>query len=121
MYPSRYRSLKSVLLGVAAISAIASQNAYPADASNGNVLYNSSVGGIACSNAGCHGSDPTANMNKTMAGANDPNRIGNAISGNKGGTMGAAVKFSAAQLADIAAYIANPTAPQPAKRSRFSR
>lgn len=113
MTPSRYHLLKSVLLGVAAISTIASQSAYAADASNGKLLYNNAVGGIACSNSICHGPNPAADFNSTMKGANNPTVIGNAITSNAGGTMGAAVKFSAAQLADIAAYIANPDAGTP--------
>ena len=89
------------------------QGVLGADASNGKTLYNYKVGGIACSNVICHGPNPSANLNLTRAGGNNPTKIGNAITNNAGGTMGAAVKFTAAQLADIAAYIAKPDAGPP--------
>lgn len=82
--------------------------AQAADAANGKLLYQQSQGGIACANSICHGSNPAANLNSAMAGANNPDLIDQAVQNNAGGTMGAAVKFSKAQLADIAAFIANP-------------
>jgi hypothetical protein len=66
------------------------------------------VGGISCANAQCHGANPSANKQSVLKGANNPTLIASAISSNKGGTMGTAVKFTSAQLADIAAYLANP-------------
>ncbi len=108
-----FRHLKPIFVCAATVSTFVSQSAFSADASNGKLLYSYAVGGIACSNTICHGASPAANQNSTMAGANNPTLIGNAITANAGGTMGAAVKFSAAQLADIAAYIANPASSAP--------
>ncbi len=56
--------------------------------------------------ASCHGMPPSA-LN-VLKGANNPTVIANAISGNKGGMGMFSGKFTAADLADIAAYLAQP-------------
>ncbi|MBI4740369.1 MAG: hypothetical protein HY777_02165 [Betaproteobacteria bacterium] len=97
------RSCNSLLVGIAAITAAPFVNlpgAMAADAGNGKTLYNTAMGGVACSASICHGPSPAANLNSTMKGANNPAAISSAIAANAGGTMGAA---------------------EPAKRSRFSR
>ncbi len=47
-------------------------------------------------------------MNKILNGANAPSVISGAISANKGGMSMYAGKFTTANLADIAAYLATP-------------
>ena len=80
-----------------------------ADALNGKSLYlNGPVsGGASC--ASCHSSTPANNVNGILAAANQPSVISNAIATNKGGMGGLfSGKFSAAELADLAAFIGNP-------------
>jgi uncharacterized protein (TIGR03382 family) len=81
-----------------------------ADALNGKTLYlNGPVsGGTAC--AACHGATPANNVNGILSAANNPSVISAAFAANRGG-MGSLFngKFSAAELADLAAYIGNPT------------
>jgi MYXO-CTERM domain-containing protein len=92
----------ALLLGFASTS-----NA--ADALNGKSLYlNGPVsGGASC--ASCHSSTPANNVNGILAAANQPSVISNAIATNKGGMGGLfSGKFSAAELADLAAFIGNP-------------
>ncbi|MYM97729.1 choice-of-anchor D domain-containing protein [Duganella vulcania] len=85
------------------------QGANAADALNGKSLYlNGPVsGGATC--ASCHTASPANNVNGILAAANQPSVIQNAIATNKGG-MGSLFngKFSAAELADLAAFIGNP-------------
>jgi cytochrome c553 len=80
-----------------------------ADALNGKSLYlNGPVsGGATC--ASCHGATPANNVNGILAAANQPSVISNAFAANRGG-MGSLFngKFSAAELADLAAFIGNP-------------
>jgi MYXO-CTERM domain-containing protein len=93
----------ALLLGLASASANA------ADALNGKSLYlNGPVsGGASC--ASCHSSTPANNVNGILAAANQPSVISGAISANKGGMGGLfSGKFSAAELADLAAFIGNP-------------
>ena len=98
-------------LGLAALLAGAAYPAaHAADALNGKSLYlnGPTGGGTACS--ACHGASPAANVNGILAAANTPSVISNAISTNKGG-MGALFTgaFTATQLADLAAFIGNPS------------
>jgi MYXO-CTERM domain-containing protein len=88
---------------------LAAQAAQAADALNGKSLYlNGPVsGGATC--ASCHGPTPANNVNGILAAANQPSVISNAFAANLGG-MGSLFngKFSAAELADLAAFIGNP-------------
>jgi cytochrome c553 len=88
---------------------LAWQTAQAADALNGKSLYlNGPVsGGATC--ASCHGPTPANNVNGIQAAANQPSVISNAFAANLGG-MGSLFngKFSAAELADLAAFIGNP-------------
>ncbi|WP_343728471.1 choice-of-anchor D domain-containing protein [Duganella sp.] len=96
------------LAGLWALLALA-HGAHAADALNGKSLYlNGPVsGGTAC--ASCHGPTPANNVNGILAAANNPGVISSAFSANRGG-MGSLYngKFSAAELADLAAFIGNP-------------
>jgi len=94
--------------GIWALLALA-PSAQAADALNGKNLYlNGPVsGGTSC--ASCHGASPAANVNGIRAAANNPGVISNAFAANRGG-MGSLFngKFSAAEIADLAAFIGNP-------------
>ena len=83
--------------------------AQAADALNGKSLYlnGPTSGGTTCS--ACHGANPAANVNNVLAGANNPTVISSAFAANKGG-MGSLYngKFTAAEVADLAAFIGNP-------------
>jgi mono/diheme cytochrome c family protein len=99
----------AVLLAMVATLAGLSGQAMAADALNGKSLYlNGPVsGGASC--ASCHGASPASNVNGILAAANQPSVISNAFAANVGG-MGSLFngKFSAAELADLAAFIGNP-------------
>ncbi|GJI91411.1 choice-of-anchor D domain-containing protein [Duganella hordei] len=100
----------TVLLAVATnLAASLASSALAADALNGKSLYlNGPVsGGASC--ASCHGASPASNVNGILAAANQPSVISNAFAANQGG-MGSLFngKFSAAELADLAAFIGNP-------------
>jgi len=100
-----HRSLFSALVVLAFVPA-----AHAADALNGKSLYlNGPVGG-GTSCASCHGPSPAANVNGILAAANTPSVISNAFSANKGG-MGTLFngRFTTAEIADLAAFIGNPT------------
>jgi mono/diheme cytochrome c family protein len=71
------------------------------------VLYNA-IPGSALSCATCHTANPAANVSNVLNGANDPGQISNAIASNRGGMGALSGKLTSAQLADIAAYLANP-------------
>jgi trimeric autotransporter adhesin len=71
------------------------------------VLYNATPG-LAISCATCHTATPASNADNVLSGANNPSRIASAISGDTGGMGVLAGRFTAAQLADIAAYLATP-------------
>ncbi|WP_369679806.1 choice-of-anchor D domain-containing protein [Janthinobacterium sp. PC23-8] len=94
--------------GIWALLALA-PSAQAADALNGKNLYlNGPVsGGTSC--ASCHGASPASNVNGIRAAANNPGVISNAFAANRGG-MGSLFngKFSAAEIADLAAFIGNP-------------
>jgi cytochrome c553 len=96
--------------------------AQAADAWRGKGLYSSVPAGfLACANSGCHGANAAVNTNKIRNGANNPAVITSAINGNVGG-MGAfktaamaatGAALTATDIADIAAYIGNPTVTAP--------
>ncbi|SEO45169.1 Cytochrome c553 [Duganella sp. CF517] len=100
----RHAAAAALLLG------LASQSASAQDALNGRSLYqNGPVGGGGTCVA-CHGASPANNVSNIQRAANQPSVIAAAIARNAGGGMGQfAGRFSSAELADIAAYIANPT------------
>ncbi len=82
-------------------------NSFAADAVAGKTLYlNTSP--MACSV--CHGTDVSKNQAKILKGANNPNLITSAINGNVGGMGVYKTTLTATQIADIAAFIANPNA-----------
>ncbi|SFF78002.1 Thiol-disulfide isomerase or thioredoxin [Duganella sp. CF458] len=88
----------------------AAQYAQAADALNGKSLYlnGPTSGGTNC--AACHSASPTNNVSNILAAANNPSVISSAFAANKGG-MGSLYngKFSAAEIADLAAFIGNPS------------
>ncbi|MGW8393076.1 choice-of-anchor D domain-containing protein [Pseudoduganella sp. HUAS MS19] len=83
--------------------------AHAADALNGKSLYlnGPTSGGTTC--AACHGPSPANNVSNILAAADNPSVISAAFAANKGG-MGTLYngKFSAAEMADLAAFIGNP-------------
>ncbi|WP_082507077.1 MULTISPECIES: choice-of-anchor D domain-containing protein [unclassified Duganella] len=83
--------------------------AQAADALNGKNLYlnGPTSGGTSC--AACHSASPANNVSNIQAAANNPSVISSAFAANKGG-MGTLYngKFSAAEIADLAAFIGNP-------------
>jgi Abnormal spindle-like microcephaly-assoc'd, ASPM-SPD-2-Hydin len=90
------------------LSIITIAQAQVPDPVNGKTLYNTTVAGLSCGMGACHGADPSLNQNKVRNGANNPTIIQNAINAGIAGMNVFLGTFSAAQLADIAAYIANP-------------
>ena len=101
--PGRLRRVWPVLALVAFVPA-----AHAADALNGKTLYlNGPVGGGTACQA-CHGASPAANVNGIKAAADNPAVISSAISANQGGMGIFNGRFSAAELADLAAFIGNP-------------
>ncbi len=96
------------LFAIVFFALINAAQAQTPDPVNGKVLYNAAVSGLNCSNAGCHGADPSLNQNKIRNGANNPTIIQSAIATNTGGMALFTGAFTPTQLADIAAYIANP-------------
>ncbi|MET0266517.1 MAG: choice-of-anchor D domain-containing protein [Duganella sp.] len=102
----------ALLIGGALGAAVIAPNAAAqtaGNALNGRSLYlNGPVsGGASC--ASCHGASPAANVNGILRAANQPNVIANAISNNRGGMGGLfAGRFSATELQDLSAFIANP-------------
>jgi len=99
------RSLYSVFALLAFVPAV-----HAADALNGKNLYlnGPTSGGTSCSL--CHGPSPAANVSGILTAANKPDVISSAFSANKGG-MGTLYngKFTTAEIADLAAFIGNPT------------
>jgi uncharacterized protein (TIGR03382 family) len=102
------RQLRSASLG-AMLALASSMPAHAADALNGKSLYLNGPpgGGVSC--ASCHGSSPASNVNGILSGANNPALISSAWAANLGG-MGVLYngKFTAAQIADLAAFIGDP-------------
>ena len=80
--------------------------------SNGRSLYITPQvsGQFSCANAQCHSSDPTVNQNRIQDGANNPTAIATAINGGVSTMAFLRGRLSSTQLADLAAYIANPAA-----------
>lgn len=102
------RSLGAFFILLISLSGLAN-SAQAADALNGKSLYlNGPIsGGLSCAN--CHTATPSDNVSNVLAGANNPTRIANAIAQNRGGMGALKNKFSTAELADIAAFLGNPT------------
>jgi hypothetical protein len=97
------------MAGAILLLGLASASANAADALNGKSLYLNGPAGGGASCASCHSSTPANNVNGILAAANQPSVIANAIASNKGGMGGLfSGKFSAAELADLAAFIGNP-------------
>jgi uncharacterized protein (TIGR03382 family) len=103
--PGRVRRAWPMLALLACVPA-----AHAADALNGKNLYLNGPTGGGTSCATCHGTSPTANANHILNGANNPGVISGAITANTGG-MGTLFngRFTTAEIADIAAFIGNPT------------
>jgi len=101
----RRNGLATLLMLGAGFGSASAQNAL-----NGRSLYlNGPVGGGAnC--ASCHSANPANNVSGILRGANSPAVISAAIAANRGG-MGTLFngRFSAAELADLAAFIGDPT------------
>ncbi len=74
-------------------------------AANGKLLYGTAPAGVALACVACHGQPPD---NASRKGANKPSDISAAIVANRGGMGMYAGKYSAQQLADLAAYLAGP-------------
>src|SRR5471032_2985554 len=106
LWPQLAYLVSGLLLGVG----LAGRPALAADALNGKSLFlNGPVsGGASC--ASCHGPSPANNVNGILAAANNPGVISSAFAQNLGG-MGSLFngKFSASELADLAAFIGDPT------------
>ena len=86
--------------------------AFAQSVTNGHSLYITPQvsGQLSCSNAQCHTSDPTVNQNRIQDAANNPTAISTAISGGVATMAFLSGRLSSTQLADLAAYIANPAA-----------
>lgn len=93
-------------VALAGLAALHGTPALAADAGRGKLLYPG-----AC--ASCHGADPTRNRDSVLNGANRPSTIQSAINRNKGG-MGVLSGLSTVDVADIAAYLGNPSVATPA-------
>src|SRR5471032_59007 len=110
LWPQWASQLTYVLLGLLLGVGLAGRPALAADALNGKSLFlNGPVsGGASC--ASCHGPSPANNVNGILAAANNPGVISSAFAQNLGG-MGALFngKFSTSELADLAAFIGDPT------------
>jgi cytochrome c553 len=80
-----------------------------ADALNGKTLYAATPpsGGVACATSGCHNANPATNTNKILKGANNAALITSAINAGTGGMNILKNKWTAADINDIAAYLAN--------------
>ncbi len=103
-----YRTFPTVwtTLAFAAISSVA----HAQSVTNGRTLYTTPqvTGQFSCSNAQCHANDPTTNQNRIKNGANNATAIENAINGSVSDMAFLQGKLTSSQLADLAAYIANP-------------
>ena len=115
MKPSAYRPTLSALLALTlALTAFVTfpGAAHAQSVSNGRSLYITPQvsGQLSCGNAQCHSSDPTFNQNRIQNGANNPAAISAAINGGVSSMAFLRGRLSSTQLADLAAYIANPAA-----------
>lgn len=100
--------LQLLKAGVLSAALLGLQAANAADAVHGKALY-TGASPMACST--CHGTDVTKNQNKILNGKT-PSVIQSAINQGTGG-MNMYAAMSAADVADIAAYIANPSGASP--------
>lgn len=109
--PSRSHRLRDVCAPLIALALVlfATAPARAADALRGKALYASTPGGISCANSSCHGPDPTQNQNKILNGANNPSLIQAAINNNTGGMGIYKTALTSTDIADIAAYLGNPS------------
>lgn len=98
------------LLAVAAFAGFAEPVSAQSIA-NGRVLYTTPqfLTRPSCASGTCHGANPSGNFNRILNGANNPTAIANAI--NNVADM-AFLKnwFTSSHIADLAAYIGNPSA-----------
>ena len=77
----------------------------------GQILYNTPVRGVTCSNATCHGTDLSKNLNWILWG-NEASHIAQAIRNGGGGMSVLQGQFTDQDLEDLAAWIASwPTCP----------
>lgn len=96
------------LLALLVGAVVCSGPAAGADALRGKTLYFTTPGGISCANSACHGTTVSSGRNNILKGANSPSTIQNAINGDTGGMGIYRGVLTATDVADIAAYIANP-------------
>lgn len=108
-------------LAATAYGLLAAGAASAQDATNGRTLYNAILvsGKSSCAAGGCHSADPNRNQNLTRNGANRPDVIAAAII-NVPVMNFLSSRLSNAQLADLAAYIANPAAAAPLPTAELS-
>ena len=87
-------------------------NAFAQSATNGKTLFTTVLvsGQLSCGNGACHGPDPRSNQNRIQNGANNATAIANAINNGVSDMFFLRGVLTASQLADLAAYIANPGA-----------
>lgn len=106
---SMRRTCAALALLAVWVMAVAGQTVAAQSATNGRTLYTTPrvTGQLACSNGGCHGPDPSVNQNRIRNGANNPAAITLATSSVSTMRFLQGVMTST-QLADLAAYIANP-------------
>ncbi len=76
---------------------------------NGNNLYHQKMGGVdvSCSQSSCHDTDPKAGKNGILNGAQQPNKINNALDGGVSDMSGlrSALGLTSSDVDDIALYI----------------
>nr|WP_315399800.1 choice-of-anchor D domain-containing protein [uncultured Duganella sp.] len=105
----RREAVAMLLLGTGVGLGLAPQAANAQSALNGRSLYQNGPAGGGATCASCHGPTPANNVNGILRAANQPSVISAAIANNRGGMGGLfANRFSATELADLAAYIGNP-------------
>ena len=99
----------SMTLALIGLSGLAGY-AHAQSATNGKAIYNTAqvTGEKSCSTGTCHGPDPATNQNAIKNGANNPGAIGDAINSGVPDMAFLRGVLSSSQLADLAAYIANP-------------
>lgn len=112
-----FRALAATLMAVASLA----PPAFSADPVAGKAAYNNlhaTPAPLGCAAAACHGTDPSVGQNSIRKGANNPGVIQSAIDSNKGSMGFLKPFFTATDIDNIAAYIANPSAgtPQPVIR-----
>lgn len=108
--------LRSLVAGLAIVAfSVQAQNV-----NNGFALYNAILvpGNPNCASGGCHGPDPSMNQNRILNG-DDPSGIAYAIATVRQMSF-LRGRLTSAELADLAAYIANPGAVTSAPRLQVS-